>query len=235
LEALISAVKSKAVVWSRLGSHAPKITQSIIILKNTDAPDEVADWPDNPCHGVQSFDSIALALHRDLVLRMAAGDQEAMRQLYEIHADRVGGIIGRILNDHGDIQEAVQDTFVKAWRKAPTYRPERGEVISWLVFVARSAAIDRLRRTSRRQALFSSLPEEEPAPESARSGVEDQEFLDRQLGELSEAQRQAMRLAFFEGCTQAEIAQRMKIPVGNVKNHLRRGLLKLRQRAPRHD
>ena len=77
------------------------------------------------------FDASALHHHRRLVARMATGEPDALRDLYELLVDRIHGIVVRILRDPEDVQEAVQDTFVKAWQRAVTYRPERGEVISW--------------------------------------------------------------------------------------------------------
>jgi RNA polymerase sigma-70 factor (ECF subfamily) len=71
--------------------------------------------------------------------------------------DRIHGVVARILRDREDVQEAVQDTFVKAWQRSGTYRAERGEVISWLVLIARSSAIDRVRQGARRQAALESM------------------------------------------------------------------------------
>lgn len=185
---------------------------------------------------VSLFDADALARHRALVARMAQGDGEALQLLYlEFHA-QVHGIVRRILEDPEDAREAVQDAFVKAWRQAGTYRSERGEVVSWLVFIARHAAIDRLRQGARRRLLHEAF-QREPVEqqETSYDWVDRSEILARHLGELSVAQRQALELAFFGGCTQAQIASAMGTPIGNVKNHLRRGLQKLRQLVTRHD
>ena len=167
---------------------------------------------------------------------MATGEPDALRDLYELLVDRIHGIVVRILRDPEDVQEAVQDTFVKAWQRAATYRPERGEVISWLVIIARSSAIDRVRLGARRQAALESMRTEPDAADAITFSVADgREFLDLHLSHLSAPQRTALELAFFTGCTQAEIALRMQAPLGNVKNYLRRGLLKLRQLSDRYD
>jgi len=108
--------------------------------------------------------------------------------------------------------------------------------VSWLLFIARNAAIDRLRQGARRRTLLSLLASDPDLRESSPPVVPGgREFLEHLLADLSPAQRQALDLAFFSGCSQAEIAQRMQTPIGNVKNHLRRGLLKLRQLTLRHD
>lgn len=166
------------------------------------------------------------AADRALVRRMAAREEEALRDFYQRHVGAVAGLVGRILRNREDAREAVQDTFVKAWKAAAAYRPERAPVMAWLVFIARHAAIDRLRRSRREEAGFSILPAAEPPP--AASDAADEVRL--RLGELTGAQRQALELAFFEDCTQAEIARRMQVPVTTVKNHLHRGLARLRQK-----
>lgn len=185
---------------------------------------------------VLPFDADALAHHRELVARVAAGDSEALQLLYLDFNAQVHGIVRRILEDPEDAREAVQDTFIKVWQQARAYRPDRGEVVSWLVFIARNAAIDRVRKGARRRLLHEALqrePVEDAMP--ARELFDERENLARHLGELSPAQRQALELAYFGGCTQAQIAAAMQTPVGNVKNHLKRGLQKLRQLVLRHD
>lgn len=185
---------------------------------------------------VAGYDADALAHHRALVARMADGDAEALQLLYLEFQAQVHGIARRILEDPEDAREAVQDAFIKAWRQAAAYRPERGEVVSWLVFIARNAAIDQLRKGARRRLLHQAF-QREPIETSAPryDWADGGEILARHLSELSAAQRQALELAFFGGCTQAQIASAMGTPVGNVKNHLRRGLQKLRQLVTRHD
>lgn len=184
-----------------------------------------------------SFDDEALTAHRRLVSRIAAGDAEALRLLYHELSPVVHGIARRMLEDPEDAREVVQDTFVKVWRQANAYHAGRGEVVAWLVFMARNAAIDRVRQGARRHRLQTFLAREResdglvpPVPEA----VEQADLLDNHLGGLSEPQRRALELAFFSGYSQAEIAAAMRTPVGNVKNHLRRGLSKLRQLIASH-
>ena len=90
---------------------------------------------------VLPFDADALARHRQLVARLAAGEKDALQLLYLEFGAIIHGIVRRVLEDPEDAREAIQDTFIKAWRQAASYRPERGEVVAWLVFVARHAAI----------------------------------------------------------------------------------------------
>lgn len=159
-----------------------------------------------------------------------------MQVLYLEFGPIVHGIVRRILEDPEDAREAVQDTFIKAWRQASSYRADRGEVVAWLVFIARHAAIDRVRQGARRRLLYATLQNDKVGATGRMEGsFEQKEHLDHHLAQISVPQRQALELAFFSGCTQMEIASAMQTPVGNVKNHLRRGLSKLRQSLTRHD
>lgn len=182
------------------------------------------------------FDAEALAKHRRLVSRLAAGEGEVLQILYLELGPIVHGVVRRVLEDPEDAREAVQDTFIKLWRQASSYCSDRGEVVSWLVFIARHVAIDRVRQGARRRLLYETLQKQPPEPACAVAGTFDQtEHLVRDLAQLSAPQRQALELSFFSGCSQAEIASVMQTPVGNVKNHLRRGISKLRQIITRHD
>ncbi|MCF3650408.1 RNA polymerase sigma factor [Synoicihabitans lomoniglobus] len=182
------------------------------------------------------FDADALEAHRRLVARLCAGDTDAMRLLYLELSPIVHGVVRRTLEDPEDAREAVQDTFIKVWRQASRYRADRGEVVSWVVFIARNAAIDRVRQGARRRQLLEQwTPTDDATTSPASTASEQTDLLDTHLARLSAPQRRALQLAFFAGCTQTEISSTMKIPVGNVKNHLRRGLSKLRQWVASHE
>jgi RNA polymerase sigma-70 factor (ECF subfamily) len=167
---------------------------------------------------------------------MKTGDADALPLLYLEFGPIVHGVVRRILADPEDAREVVQDTFVRAWRNAASYHEDRGEVIAWLVFIARHAAIDRGRQRARERSLHAVLQQETDAvPLPATDAVDAREDVTRRLNALSASQRQALELAFFGGCTQAQIAAAMQTPIGNVKNHLRRGLQRLRQLASGHE
>jgi RNA polymerase sigma-70 factor, ECF subfamily len=193
--------------------------------------------PDNsPRRAASGREESAALRHRELLRRMAGGDSDALRTLFLELSPQIHGVIRRILPDTEDAREATQDTFVKAWQRAGTYRPDYGAVLSWLVLIARNTAIDRLRKSARRHSLLQTIQRDaEAAATATRLDFDDRDFLSRHLAELTPPQRVALELAFFAGCSPAEIAATMRTPVGNVKNHLRRGLAKLRQLVTRHD
>ena len=167
---------------------------------------------------------------------MAAGTDDALQLIYLEFGPIVNGVVRHILQDPEEAREAVQDTFIKAWRNAASYRADRGEVVSWLVFMARNTAIDRVRRGARRRVVHEALRHQaDDVALPHTEAIETKDDVARRLDALSSSQRQALELAFFNGYTQAEIAAVMQTPVGNVKNHLRRGLQRLRKLATGHE
>ncbi len=187
---------------------------------------------------VVSFEDDSLLTHRQLVARLATGDRDAMELLYQELCPVAHGVVRRILEDPEDAREAVQDTFIKVWQQAQSYRPERGEVVSWLVLIARNVAIDRVRRGARQQRLQVALEREWSEGTDTPSAAETWETtqrVDHHLRQLTAAQRRALELAFFSGYSHREISSTLRMPLGTVKNHLRRGLAKLRQLVSSHD
>jgi RNA polymerase sigma-70 factor (ECF subfamily) len=174
-----------------------------------------------------------------LLSAVARGDLAAFEQLYDTYSAIVHALLLRILGDPQDALEVLQETFVKAWGNATQFDPARGSEVAWLISIARSRAIDRLR--SRR---VRSVRENEAGREiSIRSGFVDQTTGADQaiaseqrtavrtaLAELPEAQRIALQLAYFEGLSQSEIAERLKEPLGTVKTRMQLGMKKLRER-----
>jgi RNA polymerase sigma-70 factor (ECF subfamily) len=166
-----------------------------------------------------------------LVKRMAGGDQTALRQLYQRYAGRVHAIAQRCLGVRSDAEEIVQETFVEAWRRARDFDEQRGSVGAWLTTIARTRAIDRLR--SRSSAIRASVasaieaPDPAPSPGDAAMQRQMQERVRRALETLPEEQRQALELAYFEGLSHSEIAERTSQPLGTVKTRVRLGMEKL--------
>jgi RNA polymerase sigma-70 factor (ECF subfamily) len=168
--------------------------------------------------------------------RMARGEPEGLAELYDRHGRLVYSLALRILRDQGDAEDVVQEVFSQAWRQASRYQSSRGNVVAWLMNLARSRAIDRLRgRRSRPEPMADAeavveMPDlAQPVDEQlALSGRAEQ--IRSAVDELSLLQRVAIELAFYEGLTHAEIADRLELPLGTVKTRIRQGLLKLKDR-----
>jgi RNA polymerase sigma-70 factor (ECF subfamily) len=168
--------------------------------------------------------------------RLAAGDGDAAARLYDRHARAVYSLALRIVNDEGDAEDVVQEVFAQAWRQAARYDASRGVVGAWLLMMARSRAIDKLRsaraRPDSRAVDDPRVIDEMPAVlRDAPSRIIDAEnarLAQRALAELPLLQRLVIELAYYEGLTQREIADRLEQPLGTVKSRLRLGLLKLR-------
>jgi RNA polymerase sigma-70 factor (ECF subfamily) len=170
----------------------------------------------------------------DVVQRLAAGDRDAVAELYDRHAARIMGLAIRIVRNSSDAEDVVQEVFSQAWRTAPNYQPARGTVAGWLLMMARTRAIDRLRsRQARRDAADGADLDGLPADVAP---VSEQLIASQQAARVREAmmtlpveQRAALELAYFEGLTQTEIAERTQTPLGTVKTRIRTALTSLRR------
>jgi RNA polymerase sigma-70 factor (ECF subfamily) len=169
-----------------------------------------------------------------LMERLAAGsDERALSDLYDRYQAQMYGLAMRITRDPALAQDAVQEAFVGVWHNAAKYAVGRSTVRTWVLSITHHRAIDILRR--RRPA--SALPEvetAEPALTAPDVWPEVAQTLDRAavgaaMATLSEPQREALQLAYFEGLTQVEIAERTGTPLGTVKSRVRLGLLALRR------
>lgn len=171
---------------------------------------------------------------RSTLARMADGDHDALAELYDRHARAVYSLALRIVRDQRDAEEVAQDVFAQAWRQSTRYRAERGSVIAWLMTLTRSRAVDRLRgRRSRPDAPVDAAPIVEvtdtAAPADERLAWAARAARVRAaVAALPFLQRIAIELAFYEGLTHAEIAERLEEPLGTVKTRIRQGLVKLR-------
>lgn len=167
------------------------------------------------------------------VSRAAAGDGSALAALYDSHARSVYSLALRILGDEADAEDVVQEVFAQAWRQAARYDPRRGAVAAWLLNIARTRAIDRFRsRRARPEATATPAESDVSAPFIDPGDTLSAERTAAQvraaLQQLPLLQRLAIELAYFEGLTQHEIAERLEQPLGTIKTRIRLGLLKLR-------
>ena len=165
-----------------------------------------------------------------------AGGEVAFAALYSRLAPCLFSTVFAIVRNQKDAEDVLQEAFVQMWKKAPTYDPQRANVFTWSLMIARRKAIDRVRAQQRRSRLgeAAALEHETALPDSPKPADELHSERDERariraaLSQISDTQRVAIDLAFFGGLTQSEISARLGTPLGTVKARIRRGLLALR-------
>lgn len=174
---------------------------------------------------------------QQLVARMVARDQEAVRELFNLLADKVHATAMRVLRNAEDAEEIVLDVFMQAYEHAAQYCESRGSVVAWVMVMAHSRALDLSRKRGDLHR-FSSLQQDvhlndslvSETPESATLIAESQEgvLVRAALRELPEAQRRLVEQAFFQGLSHQDIADKTGLPLGTVKSQIRRGMMRMR-------
>lgn len=163
---------------------------------------------------------------------VAAGNKPALREVYERTSAKLYGICLRILSDHGQAEDALQDIYLTIWKRAETFDAARASPVTWLATIARNRAIDRLRaRDNRVYAQLNDAVEvadTRPDPAQSLEASQARDRLGRCLADLEDRQARVIRAAFFEGITYAELAEADNVPLGTMKSWVRRGLIKLK-------
>jgi RNA polymerase sigma-70 factor, ECF subfamily len=164
------------------------------------------------------------------VARVADGDADALHELYARYGRIVYGLTYRLTRDAQLAEEATQDTFVTLWKRADTYDPQRAKVTTWLFVIARNRAIELVRSRARVPEPRESVepPGEEANPADLIQIADDAERIALAVAELPEGQLEAIQLAYFEGLSHTEIAERLGQPLGTIKSRIRLGLDRLR-------
>jgi RNA polymerase sigma-70 factor, ECF subfamily len=169
----------------------------------------------------------------ELLHAVARGDEVALAALYDRYRVILFGLLVRILNSREEAEDVLQDVMLQVWRRAADFDEGRGRPFTWLVTLARSRGIDRLRLLAARQRLADSAVQNAPdeASDAAKDTLhsEQREIVQRALADLPEEQTRILMLAYFEGLTQSEIATKLATPLGTVKTRMRSGMIKLRE------
>lgn len=170
----------------------------------------------------------------DLIARTAEGDQTAFGRLYDQSGPQVYGLILRMVENAHTAEEVMLDVFTQVWKQAHTYDRQRGTVAGWLMTLARTRAIDRIRAGRTERTLLAPmeeaqwLPSDQATPEAQSAEGQQRRIVQQALETLSAEQRQPILMAYFGGYSQSEIAERLGIPLGTIKTRMRLGMIKLR-------
>jgi RNA polymerase sigma-70 factor (ECF subfamily) len=173
---------------------------------------------------------------RQLVLAVADGSSEALGRLYDRYGATVYALARRIVSRLEDAEEVVQDVFAQVWRQAHQYRTERASVAGWIVMLARTRAIDRLRSRRARPdedrgvepTAAAPMASTSPTPEQSALAADVAARVRQALTGLPDKERELIELAYYSGLTHTEIADKTGIPLGTVKTRIRSGMDALR-------
>jgi RNA polymerase sigma-70 factor, ECF subfamily len=165
-----------------------------------------------------------------LVARVRAGDQQALAELYDRYSSVVYGVALRILQDTGAAEDILQDIFLQLWRRPDAFDSSRGSLTAWLAVIARHRSIDRLRKRRPETDIEDCVIAggSDPRDETERALVIEKVRI--VMTEMGADQRTAMEMAFFQGLTHTEIAEKTGEPLGTIKTRIRSGLQLLRAR-----
>ena len=169
----------------------------------------------------------------DLLKAIAARDEAALAQLYDRYRVILFGLLMRILNNREEAEDVLQEVFLQVWRKAQDFDENRGRPFTWLVTLARSRGIDRLRTLAARERVAEAGAREavEEFSDAATDAFKSEQrgLVNKALAQLPDEQKRPLMLAYFDGLTQSEIATRLGAPLGTVKTRMRSGLINLRE------
>ncbi|MDZ4862750.1 MAG: sigma-70 family RNA polymerase sigma factor [Gemmatimonadota bacterium] len=176
----------------------------------------------------------------DLVLQVARGDERALGLLYDRFGPVLYAVALRITGEKADAEEVVMAAFAQAWREAPRFDTTRGSAAAWLTMMARSRALDLVRSRARRSRITdtaarddsSQAPAMSQGPRTPGAALEENErraAVAAAMSSLSAPQRQALEMAYYDGLSQSEIAEKLREPLGTIKTRMRLGMQKLRE------
>ena len=241
---------------SRLDSPDPRLDEALDDLEGVDDAETGADTDDSeaatghlappagsgraaPPALAQAADDATLA---EWITRIAQQDERALEALYDATSARVSGVVLRIVQRAALAEEVLEDTFWQVWRQAPRFDAARGRPVTWLLAMARSRAIDALRREQRHQ--HDELPDDDAPhaldtheagsgaalpPKDLLEAARGHDHVHAALASLEARSRQLVALAFFRGLTHEEIAEQQGLPLGTVKSLIRRALQQLQR------
>jgi RNA polymerase sigma-70 factor (ECF subfamily) len=169
-----------------------------------------------------------------LLVRVAGGDQRAFEDLYALVSGPVFGLVRRVVRDPAQSEEVAQEVLLELWRSAGRFDPARGSALSWILTLAHRRAVDRVRSAraaterEQREGRRNHHPAFDQVAEEVEAGLERQ-WVRHCLEKLTTLQRESVTLAYYDGYTYREVAERLSCPLGTVKTRMRDGLTRLRE------
>ena len=167
-----------------------------------------------------------------LLLATARGDGEAFAELFDAVAPKVVGVVRRVVRDPSLSEEVAQEVMTEVWRKAKRFDPDRGSALTWIMTIAHRRAVDRVRSTQAARDRDEREGRKRVRPFDATSEAvvmaDERAEVMEALDSLTELQREAIELAYYEGHTYREVAELLDAPLGTVKTRMRDGLIRLR-------
>jgi RNA polymerase sigma factor (sigma-70 family) len=217
--------------------HARELAARIWLVSNTprvNIPTKAETISAKPARSPAPTPQLKIDTERleALVSQIAAGDRHALSSLYELTVAQVVAIARGVLHSKEDAEEVVCDVYVHVWQQAAAFDSTRGNVMAWLIIMAKNRAIDRVRKRrssvslddEREQGLVASLAVEGDGPDQVLSKFQSGTAVHRALASLTPLRRRLLGLAFFRGMSHQEIAEVVGMPLGTVKSHVRRAL-----------
>jgi RNA polymerase sigma-70 factor (ECF subfamily) len=169
-----------------------------------------------------------------LIEQVSKGDKSAFKEIYSRFSQVTYNLAFRMLRDREDAEEVVQEIFLQIWNKAKSYDPGRGAVSTWVLNIARSRAIDKIRKVGYRDRNIEIDEEKVNSNVDVSRNLEDRDesknVIKQALESLPEKQRTAIELVYFEGLTHVEAADKLNEPVGTIKTRIRLGVMKLKDK-----
>ena len=168
-----------------------------------------------------------------LLRQVARGDNEAFAAVYDLTKARVYGLVTRVLRDPGYSEETTQEIYLEVWRSASQYDPAKGSALAWLLTMAHRRAVDRVRAEqsgSSRESRYGAANTDRAADTVAESAIagDERRRVTQCLDALSDAQRQCIELAYYQGLTYSEVSQRLAANLSTIKSRIRDALRGLR-------
>ncbi len=166
-----------------------------------------------------------------LIGQVSLGDRQAFSRLYDLTSAKLFGVCLRVLNNRASAEDVLQETFMKVWRYADRYARGGTSPMTWLITIARNTAIDKLRAQRDSEdidGMADTLPSSVPNPEQIAVAVGEAGRITDCLAELEEPRDKAVRGAYLEGLSYAELSEKLNVPLNTIRTWLRRSLISLR-------